>query len=104
MWDYLEKSQGVGPRKLRRLLSDGRLHYHLAQLSGVARWITSLFITAGDREKGLKELELAAEKGLAAEGFGSIQFGFRSIPVMKNSRLGLCPLAKRLKEKYPEQL
>jgi len=41
----------------------GLFHYHLDHLSTVTRFLSSLLITGADREKGLKELELASQKG-----------------------------------------
>jgi len=63
VWDYLEKIRELDPGNYDVYYPMGILHYYLAQLSGVARGIASVFITSADREKGLKELELAAEKG-----------------------------------------
>ncbi len=101
VWDLLEKTQELDPQNFDVYYPMGVLHYHLAQLSGIARWITSLFITSGDREKGLREFETAHEKGrimkdLAASNLLSAYSGYEKQPARA------LPLAKMLKEKYPD--
>jgi len=101
VWDYLEKVQELDPENYDVYYPMGIFHYYLSQLSGVTRWITSLFITPGDREKGLKELEWAAEKGLllkdlAQSNLVSAYSGYEKKPDRA------LPLARRLREKYPE--
>jgi len=98
--ENLEKAKEKDPENYDVYYPLGILHYHLAQLSGVTRWITSLFITSGDREKGLKEFELAAEKGsilkdLSKSNLVSVYAGYEKQPERA------LPLAKQLKEKYP---
>jgi len=101
VWEYLEKTRELDPGNYDVYYPMGVLHYHLAQVSGVARWITTLFITAGDREKGLKEFELASAKGyllkdLARANLVSAYSGYEKQPTRA------LPLAKQLKEKYPQ--
>jgi tetratricopeptide (TPR) repeat protein len=101
VWDLLERTRELDPQNFDVYYPMGVLHYHLAQLSGIARWVTSLFITSGDREKGLKEFETAHEKGrfmkdLAASSLLSAYSGYEKQPARA------LPLAKMLKEKYPD--
>ncbi|MCX5916401.1 MAG: tetratricopeptide repeat protein [Deltaproteobacteria bacterium] len=101
VWDLLEKTRELDPRNFDVYYPMGVLHYHLAQLGGVTRWITSLFITSGDRERGLREFETAYEKGrlmrdLAASSLVSAYSGYEKQPARA------LPLAKKLKEKYPD--
>jgi tetratricopeptide (TPR) repeat protein len=100
VWECLERTRELDPANYDVYYPLGVLHYHLAQISGVARWITTLFVTAGDREKGLKEFELASEKGyllkdLARSNLVSAYSGYEKQPARA------LPFAKRLKEKYP---
>ncbi len=100
VWDYLEKAGELDPGNYDVYYPMGVIHYYLAQLSGVTRWIASLFITDADRERGLKEFELAAEKGyllkdMAQSNLVSIYYGYEKQPARA------LPLARRLKEKYP---
>jgi tetratricopeptide (TPR) repeat protein len=101
VWDLLEKTRDLDPRNFDVYYPMGVLHYHLAQLGGVTRWITSLFITSGDRERGIREFETAYEKGrlmrdLAASSLVSAYSGYEKQPARA------LPLAKKLKEKYPD--
>ena len=101
VWDLLEKTRELDPQNFDAYYPMGVLHYHLAQLTGAARWITSIFITSGDRERGLKEFEIAHEKGrlmkdLAASNLLSAYSGYEKQPARA------LPLAKKLKEKYPD--
>ncbi|HYB21503.1 MAG TPA: tetratricopeptide repeat protein [Thermodesulfobacteriota bacterium] len=101
VWDYLEKTRKWDPGNYDVYYPMGVLHYYLGQLSGPARWAASLFITSVDREKGLKELELAAEKGyllkdMAQSNLTSIYYAYENQPA------SALPLAKRLKERYPD--
>ncbi len=101
VWDLLEKTRELDPRNFDVYYPMGVLHYHLAQLSGVTRWITSVFITSGDRERGIREFETAYEKGrlmrdLAASSLVSAYSGYEKQPARA------LPLATKLKEKYPD--
>ncbi len=100
VWNLLERAQELDPQNFDIYYPMGVLHYHLAQLSGITRWVTSLFITSGDRERGLKEFETACEKGrlmkdLAASNLLSAYSGYEKQPARA------LPLALALKEKYP---
>jgi tetratricopeptide (TPR) repeat protein len=101
VWECLERTRELDPANYDIYYPLGVLHYYLAQISGVARWITTWFVTAGDREKGLKEFELAAEKGyllkdLARSNLVSAYSGYEKQPARA------LPFARRLREKYPE--
>jgi tetratricopeptide (TPR) repeat protein len=101
VWDLLEKTRDLDPRNYDVYYPMGVFHYYLAQLSGIARWITSLFIVPGDRERGIRDFEIAYEKGrlmrdLAASSLVSIYSGSEKQP----SRA--LPLARELKAKYPD--
>jgi tetratricopeptide (TPR) repeat protein len=100
VWDLLEKIRELDPQNYDVYYPMGVLHYHLAQLSGIARWVTSVFITSGDRERGIREFETAHQKGrlmrdLAASSLVSAYSGYEKQPARA------LPLAKKLKEKYP---
>jgi len=101
VWDNLEKTRETDPGNFDVYYPMGIIHYYLAQLSGIARGVASIFITSADREKGLKELELAAEKGyflkdMAQSNLISIYNGYEKQPGRA------LPLARRLKERYPD--
>ncbi len=101
IWGYLEKTRELSPDNYDVYYPMGVIRYYLSQMSGPARWTASLFITSGDREKGLKDLETAAEKGnllkdMAQSNLVSVYSGYEKDPARA------LPVARRLKEKYPE--
>lgn len=61
--ENLEKLRKDDPQNYDIYFPIGLLHYHLDLNQGLTRVISSLLITAGDRKKGLQELELTAQKG-----------------------------------------
>ncbi|TSA47868.1 MAG: hypothetical protein D4R56_01430 [Deltaproteobacteria bacterium] len=63
LWDCLEKTRAADPNNNDIYFPMGLLHYHIDQLPGVTRFLSSLLITAGDHHKGIQELELAMQKG-----------------------------------------
>jgi tetratricopeptide (TPR) repeat protein len=84
-WDYLEKTRVVDPNNYDNYFPMGLLHYHLDQLPGVTRFLSSLVITAGDKHKGIQELELAMQKGdllreLAQAELSSVYINFEKQP------------------------
>lgn len=79
----------------------GVLHYHLQHLPGLARFLSALFITAADQEKGIQELEIAAQKSLfmadlARANLVSIYGGY------EKKYAKALPLAQYLNKKYPQ--
>ncbi len=100
IWDYLEKAKAEDPQNYDVYFSMGLLHYHLDHLPAAARFFSSLFITAADHDKGLQELELAAQKGdllkeLAQAELVSVYANFEEQPAKA------LPIAQELKEKFP---
>lgn len=86
-WNYMEKTKAADPANYDVYFPMGLLHYHLDQLPGVARFLSSLLITTGDHHKGLQELELAMQKGdlfreLAQAELSSVYINFEKQPAM----------------------
>ncbi|MGB9699994.1 MAG: tetratricopeptide repeat protein [Thermodesulfobacteriota bacterium] len=97
----LEKIQELDAQNYEVYYLLGVLHYHLGHLPGLARFLSSLFITAADQEKGIQELETAAAKSffmrdLARANLVSIYGGY------EKKYAKALPLAQALKEKYPQ--
>jgi tetratricopeptide (TPR) repeat protein len=99
-WDYLEKVKAEDPQNYDAYFPIGLLHYHLDHLPAVTRFFSSLLITAADRQKGLQELILAAQKGdllkeLAQSELSSVYTYFEGQPTQA------LPITLELKKKYP---
>ena len=100
VWDYLEKGKEEDPQRYDINFPMGLLHYHLDHLSGLTRVFSSWMITPGDHQKGLQELELAAQKGdllreLAQAELASVYTNFEKQPARA------LPIARELKMKFP---
>src|SRR3989339_182168 len=99
-WDYLEKVKVEAPQNHDVYFPIGLLHYHLDHLPAVTRLLSSLLITAADRQKGLQELVLAAQKGdllkeLAQAELSSVYTYYEGQPTQA------LPITLELKKKYP---
>ncbi len=99
-WDYLERVKTEDPQNYDVYFPIGLLHYHLDHLPAVTRFLSSLLITAADRQKGLQELILAAQKGvllkeLAQAELSSVYTYFEGQPTQA------LPITLELKKKYP---
>ena len=99
-WDYLEKTRAVDPNNYDNYFPMGLLHYHLDQLPGVTRFLSSLVITSGDKHKGIQELELAVQKGdllreVAQAELSSVYINFEKQPAQALA------ITLELKERFP---
>jgi tetratricopeptide (TPR) repeat protein len=100
IWHYLEKAKEGDPQNYDIYFPMGFLHYHLDHLSALGRFFSSIFIVSGDSQKGLRELELTAEKGdllkeLAKAELVSVYTSFEKQPARALT------IARELREKYP---
>jgi tetratricopeptide (TPR) repeat protein len=99
-WNYLEKAKAADPANYDIYFPMGLIHFHLDQLPGVTRFLSSMLITAGDHHRGIQELELAMARGdlfreLAQAELSSIYVNFEKQPALA------LPLTVDLKEKFP---
>lgn len=99
-WDYMTKAKDADPQGCDIYLPIGLVHYHIDQLSRLVRFFSSLLITSGDREKGLQEVGLAAQKGdllkeLAKAELSAVYINYEKQPVKA------LPLIEKLKERFP---
>jgi tetratricopeptide (TPR) repeat protein len=99
-WGYVEKTRAADPNNYDNYFPMGLFHYHIDQLPGVTRLLSSLLITTGDRHKGIQELELAVQKGdllreLAQTELASVYDHFEKQPAKA------LPITMELKERFP---
>jgi tetratricopeptide (TPR) repeat protein len=100
VWDYVGKAKELDPQNYDVYFPIGLLHYHIDHLPGMTRFFSTLFVTAGDRRKGLQELALAAQKGdllkeLALAELSSVYTYFEDQPAQALT------ITMALKEKFP---
>jgi len=100
IWEYLEKARQGNPQDYDIYFLMGLLHYHIDNLPGPTRFISSVLITSGDRQKGLQELELAAQKGYLLKELAQAELSSAYLNFEKQPAKAL-PFARELKEKFP---
>jgi Tetratricopeptide repeat. len=100
IWDYLEKAKEGDPQNYDIYFLMGLLHSHIDYLPGLTRFISSILITSGNRQKGLQELELAAQKGYLLKELAQAELSSAYLNFEKQPARAL-PFARELKEKFP---
>jgi tetratricopeptide (TPR) repeat protein len=100
IWDYLEKAKEGDPLNYDVYFLMGLLHYHIDHLPGFTRMLSSVLITSGNRQKGLQELELAAQKSYLLKELAQSELASDYLNFEKNPAKAL-PFARELKEKFP---
>jgi tetratricopeptide (TPR) repeat protein len=99
IWDYLEKAKEGDPQNYDVYFLMGLLHYHIDYLPGFTRLLSSVLITPGDKQKGLQELELVAQKGYLLKELAQAELTSAYLNFEKNPAKAL-PFARELKEKF----
>jgi tetratricopeptide (TPR) repeat protein len=100
IWEYLEKAQAVNPQNHDISFLMGLFHYHIDHLPGLTRFLSSLIITPGDKQKGLQELESAAQKGDLLKQLAQAELSSDYLNFEKQPARAL-PIIRELKDKYP---
>jgi tetratricopeptide (TPR) repeat protein len=99
-WDYLERTRAADPNNYDIYFPMGLLHYHLDQLPGVTRFLSSMLITAGDHHQGIQELELAMQKGDLFREFAQAELSSVYINFERQPALALA-MTVDLRERFP---
>ena len=98
--EYLEKAKELDPENFDISFALGLLDYHIGQLSGLTRFLSSLFVTSGDPQKGIQELKVAAQKGYFFKDLANAELLSAYTNIEKQPEWAL-PLARELNEKFP---
>jgi hypothetical protein len=98
--EYLEKAKELEPENFDIAFALGLLDYHLGHLPGLTRFLSSLFVTAGDPQKGLQDLQLAAQKGYFFKDLAKAELLSAYTNFEKQPQRAL-PLARELNERFP---
>ena len=100
IWNYLERASQEEPNNFDIYFLMGLLHYHIDHLPGLTRFASSVFITSGDSQKGLREIELAAQKGdlLRAMAQAELQSDYLNFEKQPAQALSV---VMKLREKFP---
>ena len=100
IWDYLEKAKAEDPQNNDVYFLMGLLHYHLDHLSGFTRFLSSAFITSGNPQKGIQELDLAAQKGDLLKELAQVELSSNYLNFEKQPAKAL-PLVRELNKRFP---
>ena len=100
IWNYLEKASAAEPNNFDIYFLMGLLHYHIDHLPGFTRFASSLLITSGDSQKGLKEIELAAQKGDLLQTIAQTELQSDYLIFEKKPQRAL-PVILKLRKEYP---
>jgi tetratricopeptide (TPR) repeat protein len=98
--EFLEKAKELEPENFDIYFAMGLLDYHIGHLPGFTRFLSTLFVTSGGREKGLQELELAAKKGYLLKDLAKAELLSAYANFEKQPERAL-PLAQELNERFP---
>jgi len=100
IWDYLEKAKAGDPQNYDVYFLMGLLHYHLDHLSGFTRFLSSAFITSGNTQKGLQELDLAAQKGDLIKELAQVELSSNYLNFEKQPAKSLL-FVRELNKRFP---
>ncbi len=100
IWKYLEKAKEYDPQNYDTYFMTGVFLYHTDHLQGLTRFFSSMLITSGDRQKGLQELELAAQKGNLLKDLALSELSADYMTFEKQPARAL-PIIQKLKETFP---
>jgi tetratricopeptide (TPR) repeat protein len=100
-WGYMQKTQEINPQVYDIYFPIGLLHYHIDHLPGLARFFSSLLITAGNKRQGIQELELVAKQGDLLKEVAQAELVSTFLYFEKQPAKALT-IAMELKEKFPQ--
>ncbi|KAF0157912.1 MAG: hypothetical protein FD159_1268 [Syntrophaceae bacterium] len=100
IWSYLETAKSIDPNNYDVDFLMGLLHYHIDHFPGMTGFLSSLLITEGNREKGLQEIQTAAQKGyllreMARAELVSVYLNYEKQPTKA------LPILQDMRNKFP---
>jgi len=101
IWNYLEAAKSADPNNYDVDYLTGLLHYHIDHYRGMTGFLSSLLITEGNRQKGLQEIHLAAQKGWILRDMAQVQLASIYLTYEKQPSHAL-PIIMELAKKYPD--
>ncbi len=100
IWNYLEAAKSADPNNYDVDYLMGLLHYHIDHYRGMTGFLSSLLITEGNRQKGLQEIQQAAQKGWILRDMAQAQLASIYLTYEKQPSRAL-PIMVELVKKYP---
>jgi len=100
VWKYLEAAKAADPGNHDVDFLMGLLHYHIDHYAGLTGFLSSVFITEGNRSKGLEELQTAAQQGFLLRDIAQVELASIYLIYEKQPAKAL-PIILELKKKFP---
>lgn len=100
IWHYLEAAKACDPNNYDSDFLMGLMHYHIDHFAGMTGFLSSWLITAGDRQKGLAEIQTATQKGYLLREMARVELVSVYLNYEKQPSKAL-PIAQELRNKFP---
>lgn len=101
IWNSLESAKSADPGNYDADYLMGFLRYSIDNFRGMTGFISSMLITQGNRQKGLVEMQTAAQKGNLMRDMAQIQLAGVYLNYEKQPARALS-LIQELRKKYPD--
>jgi tetratricopeptide (TPR) repeat protein len=100
IWSYLETAKSLDPNNYDVDFLMGILHYHIDHFAGMTGFLSSMLITEGNRQKGLTEIQTAAQKGFFLREIAQAELIAVYLNYEKQPAKAL-PIIQDLRKKFP---
>ncbi|MEN6488723.1 MAG: hypothetical protein ABFD66_07555, partial [Smithella sp.] len=100
IWEYLEKAKENDPQNCDIYFLTGSFRYHIDHLPRLTRFLSSMVVTSGDKQRGMQELELAAQKGDLLQQLALSELSANYLNFEKQPARAL-PIIQKLRETFP---
>jgi tetratricopeptide (TPR) repeat protein len=101
VWKYLETAKAADPYNHDVDFLMGLLHYHIDHFPGVTGFLSSQLITKGDRQKGLQEIQTAAQKGYLLKDIAQVELATVYLSYERQPAKAL-PVIQELNRRFPD--
>ena len=101
IWEYLEAAKSANPDNYDVDFLMGLLHYHIDQFRGLTGILSAWLITEGNKQKGMTEIQQAAQKGYLLREVAQAQV-VSIYQFYEKQPARALPLIQELHNKYPD--
>lgn len=101
IWNYLALAKTAEPDICDIDFLMGLLRYHIDHLPGATRFLSSLFLTEGNKQKGMQEIQMAAQKGILLRDIAQAETAFIYLYFEEQPQKAL-HILRDLRKKYPQ--
>lgn len=101
IWKYLEIAKAADPNNYDVDFLMGLLHYHIDHFPGLTGFLSSYLITRGNRQKGLQELQTAAQRGYLLKDMAQVELATVYLSYERQPAKAL-PYIQELHRRFPD--